>query len=82
MTGARSPLVVLLAAALSAAPSPALAQPASAPQPFVRVGPRNAHYLELADGRPFVPIGLNLIAPDTPDSQGLARMGRWSSAST
>jgi hypothetical protein len=31
---------------------------------FVRVSPRDPRYLELTDGRPYVPIGLNLIAPD------------------
>ncbi len=31
---------------------------------FVRVSPRDSRYLELSDGKPFIPIGLNLIAPD------------------
>ena len=30
---------------------------------FVRVSPRDARYFELDDGRPYVPIGLNMIAP-------------------
>ncbi len=44
---------------------------------FVRVSPRDYHYLELSDGRPYVPIGLNLIAPNTRDEDGLARMSQW-----
>lgn len=31
--------------------------------PFVRVSPRNPHYFETSDGKPFIPIGLNLISP-------------------
>lgn len=50
---------------------------------FVRVSPRDARYFELSDGRPYVPIGLNLIAPDGPhastESNGLARMEAWMS---
>lgn len=30
---------------------------------YARVSPRDGRYLELADGKPFIPIGLNLIAP-------------------
>lgn len=30
---------------------------------FVRVSPRDPRYLELSDGAPYIPIGLNLIAP-------------------
>ncbi len=44
---------------------------------FVRVSPRDARYLELSDGRPFIPIGLNLIHPDTAEQGGLARMDQW-----
>jgi len=44
---------------------------------FVRVSPRDFRYLELTDGRPYIPVGLNLIAPDTRDEQGLARMEEW-----
>jgi hypothetical protein len=36
----------------------------AAAEAFVRVSPRDARYLELSDGRPYIPIGLNLIAPD------------------
>ncbi len=32
---------------------------------FVRVSPRDARYLELTDGSPYIPVGLNMIAPPT-----------------
>jgi hypothetical protein len=44
---------------------------------FVRVSPRDPRYLELSDGRPYIPIGLNLIAPNTRPEQGLQRMEEW-----
>jgi hypothetical protein len=47
-------LLTLLAAA------PAVADPADA---FVRVSPRDRRYLELTDGTPYIPIGLNMISP-------------------
>ena len=31
--------------------------------PFVRVSPRDPHYFETDDGRPYVPNGLNVISP-------------------
>lgn len=52
-----------------------------APPAFVRVSPRDPRYFELADGRPYVPIGLNLIAPDGArgggETNGLNRMDEW-----
>jgi hypothetical protein len=48
---------------------------------FVRVSPRAPRYLELSDGRPYIPIGLNLIAPDGAlgpgEASGLQRMDEW-----
>ncbi len=45
---------------------------------FVRVSPRDARYFELTNGRPFIPIGLNMIAPPGGDEkQALARMEQW-----
>ena len=44
---------------------------------FVRVSPRDPRYFELSDGQPYIPIGLNMIAPDTRDAEGLARMEEW-----
>lgn len=43
----------------------------------MRVSPRDPRYLELSDGRPYIPIGLNLIAPNTRDEEGLKRMNAW-----
>jgi hypothetical protein len=48
---------------------------------FVRVSQRNPGYFEFDDGRPFIPIGLNLIAPDGAfgpgETNGLRRMDDW-----
>jgi len=48
---------------------------------FVRVSPRDPRYFELSNGRPYIPIGLNLIAPDgargAGETNGLARMEEW-----
>lgn len=45
---------------------------------FVRVSPRDPRYFELSDGRPFIPIGLNLISPGgREEREGLARMDTW-----
>ena len=47
---------------------------------FVRVSPRDTRYLELSNGRPYVPIGMNLVHPDARESDeaaGLACMERW-----
>ena len=51
---------------------------------FVRVSPRDPRYLELSDGRPYIPIGLNMTAPRRPDARvetdgaaGMATMERW-----
>lgn len=43
-------------------------------QHFVRVSPRDCRYFELDDGRPYIPIGLNLIAPPKND---MAVMDEW-----
>lgn len=52
----RRPLLVLLAAL-------AVVLPAFCAEDFVRVSPRDARYLELSNGAPYIPIGLNLLAP-------------------
>ncbi|MGC8885615.1 MAG: cellulase family glycosylhydrolase [Verrucomicrobiia bacterium] len=44
---------------------------------FVRVSEKDPRYLELSDGRPYIPIGLNLIHPDRWDDRGLERMQEW-----
>jgi len=42
---------------------------------YVRVSPRDARYFELSNGRPYVPIGLNMVAP--PGGGDLDDMERW-----
>ena len=50
----------------------------AADKPFVRVSPRDPRYFELSDGRPYIPIGLNMIAPPGGDpDKALAGMGQW-----
>ena len=41
---------------------------------FVRVSPRDCRYFELDSGQPYLPIGLNLIAPPKGDP---AQMDEW-----
>ena len=59
----------LLAASLAAVP-------AEEARSFVRVSRRDPRYLELSDGSPYIPIGLNLIAPPErgPDAAGGLRV--------
>ena len=64
----RQALAVVVALACSGKAAPA------APA-FVRVSPRDPRYFELSDGRPYVPIGLNMIAP--PGNEGLPGLERW-----
>jgi hypothetical protein len=48
---------------------------------FVRVSPRDHRYFELSNGHSYVPIGLNMIAPDGAfgpgETNGLRRMDDW-----
>lgn len=45
---------------------------------FVRVSPRDCRYFELSDGTPYIPIGLNMIAPwGRTEAEALARMEKW-----
>jgi len=48
--------------------------PASEQAAFVRVSPRDPRYFELSDGRPYVPIGLNLAVSRTGE---LTDYERW-----
>lgn len=45
---------------------------------FVRVSGQDTHYLELTNGEPYIPIGLNLLQAwgDSPEEH-LARMDEW-----
>lgn len=42
---------------------------------FVRVSPRDHRYLEQTDGTPYVPIGLNMIAPPDASDEAAALRG-------
>lgn len=57
----------------------ALSGPVTAvPRHFVRVSRDDPRYFELSNGEPFIPIGLNMIAPWGDDEEeALARMQRW-----
>ncbi|MBN2136291.1 MAG: cellulase family glycosylhydrolase [Sedimentisphaerales bacterium] len=45
---------------------------------FVRVSPGDSRYFELSNGRPFIPVGLNMIAPWGKNAdESLARMADW-----
>ncbi len=60
---------------LAAAPVPGA--PADA---FVRVSPRDRRYLELTDGTPYIPIGLNMVSPPNVkagEDAALAGMDEW-----
>ena len=60
---------------------PALsAQPIDSRSPAVRVSPRDHRYLELADGKPYIPIGLNMISPPNArrgEDEALRGMEAW-----
>lgn len=63
-------LGLVLAAAWTVSPAPGAEHVESSKadrNAFVRVSPRDPRYFELSDGRPYVPIGLNMIRP--PDGQ-------------
>lgn len=51
-------LSIVLLMLLTAVPAPADSADA-----YVRVSPRDRRYLELTDGAPYIPIGLNMISP-------------------
>ncbi|MGE5569908.1 MAG: cellulase family glycosylhydrolase [Rhodospirillales bacterium] len=46
---------------------------------FVRVSPHDHRYLELTDGTPYVPVGLNMIAPPggSDEAEALRGMEAW-----
>ena len=59
----------------SAEPNRASSQTATSAIAFVHVSPRDPRYFELSDGTPYIPIGLNMIAP--PGNEGLPGMAAW-----
>jgi hypothetical protein len=48
-------------------------------RPYVRVSPRDSRYFELADGRPYIPIGLNMVGvwAKAGEDEALDRMEGW-----
>jgi hypothetical protein len=58
-----SAAVLAAAALLAASGAPSAAGETEGMTGFVRVSPRDGRYLELSDGRPYVPVGLNMIQP-------------------
>ncbi|MCU0248125.1 MAG: cellulase family glycosylhydrolase, partial [Bryobacter sp.] len=46
---------------------------------FIRVSRRDPHYLETSSGKPYIPNGLNLIAPgrSRSEEEGFATFERW-----
>ena len=60
---------------LRSAESTSGAQISKSAAAFVRVSPGDPRYFELSDGTPYIPIGLNMIAP--PGNDGLPTMEAW-----
>ena len=48
-------------------------------RPYVRVSPRDSRYFELDNGKPFIPIGLNMVGvrATSSDDEALERMESW-----
>jgi len=67
-------LLAALAAVVLAAPGVFGAPAEGDGKAFVRVSPRDVRYFELSDGRPYIPIGLNIVGPPGKD---LAGMEEW-----
>lgn len=80
---AASAWIAFITEPASAADAPAA--PVSAQEAmthYVRVSPRDARYLELSDGTPYIPNGLNVIHPrgSVSTEEGLAQMEKWMKA--
>jgi hypothetical protein len=59
---------------------PLTGQPIDSHSAFVRVSPRDHRYLELSDGTPYIPIGLNMISPPNAgrgEDEALRGMEDW-----
>ena len=82
------PIAALAASAWVALAAAAADAPAASPSQedamtcYVRVSPRDSRYLELSDGTPYIPNGLNVIHPwgDVSTEKGLAQMEKWMKA--
>jgi len=92
ITNRRARLIVVLAASVgsvfaggsapAADASDAAPSATDAMTQFVRVSPRDSRYLELSDGTPYIPNGLNVIHPQggVSTEAGLAQMEKWMKA--
>jgi hypothetical protein len=78
-TQSHVPALVLAAAVAAAAGLCAACARAEEPQAFVRVSPRDARYFELSDGRPYIPIGLNIVGPPW-EAKDFSGMDAWMKA--
>lgn len=55
-----------------------IAAEARSERSYVRVSPRDSRYFELSNGQPYIPIGLNMIAPSGRDEKAaLAQFEDW-----
>src|ERR1022692_1198899 len=58
----------------------ALPAPAGPADAYVRVSPRDRRYLELTDGTPYIPVGLNMVGPPNQkagEDAALTGMDEW-----
>ena len=65
-----------LAAVLLMLPGVSVASAVGDGNTFVRISPRDARYFELSDGRPYIPIGLNMCWPPWPCNK-MGAMEDW-----
>jgi hypothetical protein len=71
-------IIFLILATVFCWPAVANAASVEGTAAYVQVSPRDSRYLELSDGTPYVPIGLNVIHPrSSQESEGLEQMERW-----
>src|SRR5690349_16981810 len=68
----RAALVALVTCLFAQSLSGAPAGANSAGLAFVRVSPRDPRYFELTDGKPYIPVGFNLVGP--PEARDLERV--------
>lgn len=72
-------IIGVLALLVALSPASATANATNSTGSFVRISPRDHRYFEFSDGSPYLPIGLNMIAPANTRSteSGLANIERW-----
>lgn len=81
LLGRSPPLLLILTQGISMLKAADSSPPPDDLKSFVRISPRDNRYFELSNGHSYVPIGLNLIAPDRAfgpgETNGLRRMDDW-----